>query len=238
MNRQELATNFVEYVEQERMRLDLTQAEMAKKLDLSVSGYKKMVSGDTTRIDLYTAKLLHDITNSWMFEFIKDEIREASLIRKIKYLSKNQIQLLEAISDIEIMKNNSEKKNIITVFIPTSDMKDGMIYDASNIESLSIPEKYFHHIDCGIRITSNHLHPVYHLGDTILIKCEPPRDGDIGIFIHKPTGKVYIRKFRQQSPCQLIPVNGYGTVIMVDSHNEYDMNQWIKFGYVVATIKG
>lgn len=238
MNRQELATNFVDYVEEERVRMNLTQAEMAQKLELSISGYKKMISGETTRIDLYTAKLLHDTTRSWMFEWVKDEIKEANLLRKLKHLSKNQIQLLEAIADIETMKNVSEKQNIITVFIPTSDMKDGMIYDASNIESLSIPEKYYHHVDCGIRITSNHLHPVYHMGDTILVKCEPPRDGDIGIFIHKPTGKVYIRKFRQLSPCQLIPVNGYGTVIMVDSKNEDDMNQWIKFGHIIATLKG
>lgn len=70
MTRQELAGNFVNFVEQERIKLNLTQAEMAQKLELSVSGYKKMVAGETTRIDLYTVKLLHDLTGSWIFEMM------------------------------------------------------------------------------------------------------------------------------------------------------------------------
>lgn len=164
-------------------------------------------------------------------------MRESHLASILKHLSNNQIQFLEAVAEAKKYKRESENNHITTVFVPTSDMRDGMIYDASNIESLSVPEKYYNHIDCGIRITSNHLHPTYHLGDTILIKCDPPRDGDTGIFINRNTGKVYVRKFRQSSPCQLLPVNDYGTVIYVDSTNEQDMNQWIKFGYVIATIK-
>ena len=57
LTKQELVKNFTLNVEKERLKLKLTQAQMAKKLDMSLSGYKKMISGVTTIIDLYTAYL-------------------------------------------------------------------------------------------------------------------------------------------------------------------------------------
>ena len=48
-----------------------TQAEMAKKLELSLSGYKKMISGETTKIDTYTAFLMYDLYGKWLFEMIR-----------------------------------------------------------------------------------------------------------------------------------------------------------------------
>lgn len=61
MTKQELAKNFSLNVERERMRLGFTQAEMAKKLEMSLSGYKKMISGETTRIDSYTVLLMYQL---------------------------------------------------------------------------------------------------------------------------------------------------------------------------------
>ncbi|MBQ0059090.1 MAG: DNA-binding protein, partial [Lachnospiraceae bacterium] len=97
--------------------------------------------------------------------------------------------------------------------------------------------KYGNEITCGIRVTSNHLHPVYLKNDILLISKRPIRDGDTGIFLNTETGCVYLRKFYQTSPCRLEPINGYGETFYVDSDSQEDMGKWIKFGYVLTKMR-
>ena len=73
--------------------------------------------------------------------------------------------------------------------------------------------------------------------DILGISKKPPRDGDICILIHKPTGRAFIRKLQQGNPCQLLPINGYGDIITVDPNNHTDMVQWLKFGVVIAVLR-
>ena len=75
--------------------------------------------------------------------------------------------------------------------------EDGMVLDSANEERIYCPEyikKYGERLHCGIRITSNHLNPVYVRNDILGISKKPPRDGDTCILIHKPTGRAFIRK--------------------------------------------
>lgn len=55
MQRQELKNSFINTLEKERTIRGWTQWEMAEKLEMSVPGYRKMVSGMTDSIALYTA---------------------------------------------------------------------------------------------------------------------------------------------------------------------------------------
>ncbi len=90
LTKQELVKNFTLNVEKERLKLKLTQAQMAKKLDMSLSGYKKMISGVTTKIDLYTAYLLQNMTGKWIFELIDDYEEDMELILSLRELSQCQ----------------------------------------------------------------------------------------------------------------------------------------------------
>lgn len=45
MTQQKILLNFIDNIEKERVRLNLTQAQMAQKLDMSVSNYKKLIAG-------------------------------------------------------------------------------------------------------------------------------------------------------------------------------------------------
>ena len=92
-------------------------------------------------------------------------------------------------------------------------------------------------IDFGIRVTSDHLTPVYLPGDILLISKQPVRDGDTGIFIDKNSGLLYTRKFFQTSPCRLEPINNYGQTFYIDSSNESDVNRWIRFGFVITKMR-
>lgn len=143
----------------------------------------------------------------------------------------------EFAEDLQDFDNNED---YITVMVPTGNMLDGMIYDSCSFEKLNIApyrNRYGSLIDFGIRVTSDHLTPVYLPGDILLISKQPIRDGDTGIFIDKNSGLLYTRKFFQTSPCRLEPINNYGQTFYIDSSNESDINRWIRFGFVITKMR-
>lgn len=226
-----------------RVDHDMSQREMAKKLKMSPSNYSKLVSGDIDSVSLDTIVLVHKVTGLYVFQMMSYYDTELNrLIELETKLNKSSIKFLHDIALFEygIQKDNSNNKNLIRVFVPTKDMYDSMIYDSSNVEILDIGDYakiYGNMVDCGIKITSNHLHPVYHIDDVLLISFRPPRDGDIGIFINNDTQQMYIRKFRQTNPVQLIPITKYGKTIEVDPNDHKDMLKWYKFGIVITKIR-
>lgn len=244
LTKQEIVKNFILNVEKERISQKLTQAQMAKKLDMSLSGYKKMVSGVTTKIDLYTAQLLHEMTGKWIFELIDDygEDEDTEIILKLKELSARQKKFISGIVDFEVEFSSSHQNesDYITVFVPTGNMEDGMIYDSSHyfkMNAAAYRQKFGDDLYCGIQVTSDHLHPVYNIGDILLICRKPIREGDTGIFLNKETGRAYIRKLQPSASWVLEPINGYGEPIIIDSNNEADLEKWIRFGYVLTKMR-
>lgn len=245
MNRLELSEHFRINMEKERMNLGLSQAQMAEALDLSLSAYKRILNGETTKIDFYTLYRMYELTHKLGYELCDISDDYVMTFEKIRKLSASQLRLINSIMDFELefssgLEKEKDVHDYITVLVPTGNMQDGMVYDASSFEKVNIApyrKRYGDCIDCGIRITSNHLHPVYHLNDILLISHEPIRDGDTGVFIHKPSGLAYIRKFHHDSPCQLEPLNNYGKTFYVDSLDEEDMDHWIKFGRVITKMR-
>ena len=56
MTQQKILLNFIDNIEKERVRLNLTQAQMAQKLDMSVSNYKKLNARQYMRPNLFLAQ--------------------------------------------------------------------------------------------------------------------------------------------------------------------------------------
>lgn len=242
MTKQELAKNFSLNVEKERVRLGLTQAEMAKKLEMSLSGYKKMISGETTKIDAYAAYLMYGICGKWLFELIGYSIYESDTLTKMKCLTESQLKFISAIINIEydFLTHQDTPDEYISVITLTGNMQDGMIYDSGNVTKVNAAlyrKRFGEDLHFGIKITSSHLHPVYNKGDIILISQNPIRDGDTGVFINKDDGRVYIRKFHQAEPCLLEPINGFGKPFYVNNSNPLEMEKWVKVGYVLCKMK-
>ena len=130
--------------------------------------------------------------------------------------------------------------NMLDVLLLTGNMEDGMVLDSAHEEHVYCPEyikKYGERLHCGIRITSNHLHPVYIKGDIIGISKRPPRDGDTCVLVNKKNGRAYIRKFIQSEPCRMEPINGYGDVITIDHNNPDEMREWVIFGVVITVLR-
>lgn len=246
MNHTEMADNISTNLEIERSRLGLTQAQFAEKLEMSLSSYKRIINCETTKLDVYTAYLIYKITGKYTCELAGYRDSYIDVGKKLKFLSKRQLNYIDALTDVELAFANSitqsgkNPDDYIPVLIPTGNMKDGMYLDSCNSEEINISHyrKIFgSELHFGIKITSNHLHPVYHKDDIILISRNPIRDGDTGIFLNTQTHCAYIRKFHQTSPCSLEPINNYGETFYVDSNDVDDMNKWIKFGYVLTKIR-
>ncbi|MCQ2521100.1 MAG: DNA-binding protein [Lachnospiraceae bacterium] len=240
LSRQEVNRNLILSVERERVALGYTQAQMADALEMSLSGYKKLVGGETERIDIYVVYRLSELTGKFFYELAGRNLGNINYISCLRELSDSQNRFIGSIVDFERdfrEKHPADYNDFLSVLVLTGDMKDGMIYDSCNVEKVPIGalrKKYGESLTCGIRVTSNHLHPVYHRDDILLVSKQPPRDGDIGIFISRESNRAYLRKFRQTNPCRLEPVNDYGETFLVNPEKEEDMNRWIKFGKVLA----
>ena len=248
MTRQQFIENFISNLEKERVSLGLTQHEMASKLGMSVSGYKKMVLGKTSRIDLALAQPLYQLTGKFVFELCGDTSPDLIAYSKFRALSPYQKNFIADLIDFETSFTENytasfkeeKPENYLSVLVPTSNVEDGMLWDSVNITKVNAaPYRQLFGADlhCGILITSNHLHPVYHTGDILLISRRAPRDGDVAIFVNKEEGRAYLRKFRQTNPCLLEPINDYGLTFEVDPYNEQDMDKWIKFGCVLTKMR-
>lgn len=244
MEKHELYENLRINVERERIRLKMTQADFAKSIGLSLTTYKRFLSSESIKFDIYTLYLLYKKTGKLGFQFGNDSDPYLDLIDKITTLDQSQLSFISDLIDFQkSLTTNTDKDmadDYVTVFIPTGNMHDGMLYDSTSYEAINIAayrKKYGVAIHCGIRITSNHLHPVYYKNDILLISRTPIRDGDTGVFIDKTTGCCYLRKFYQTSPCSLVPLNGYGETFYVDDNNPDDMNKWIKFGRVLTKMR-
>lgn len=237
--------SFATNLEKERIHLGQTQAEFAKNLELSLSSYKRLIYGETTKIEPYTAHLIYKLTGKLPFQMANSSDPYLDIIGKILQLPQENLNFLNAIIDFqEALKPNysssSDPSDKLMVFVPTNDMHDGMIFDSTSFEWVNAGpyrKRYGSALHCGIKITSNHLHPVYFKNDILLISRNPVRDGDTGIFIHKDTGCCYLRKFHQTIPCTLEPLNGYGETFYVDSDDPKDMEKWVKFGFVLSKMR-
>ena len=90
MNRLEIANNISTNIERERIKLGMSQAQFAKALDMSLSTYKRIANGESSRIDIYTAYLIYKLTGRFACELTGFTDNVVDLVKRIKKLSKNQ----------------------------------------------------------------------------------------------------------------------------------------------------
>lgn len=252
MTREQISENFAINIEKERLHLGYTQSQMAKALEMSLSSYKNMISGVSVNIPIYVAHLAYELTGRLFFD-LYDEVSPAlQALVKFRSLPPRRREAIETMMLIECQLSDyihsySEKEpscvdenDLISVYIANGNMEDGMVFDSLNIETVNIRHYrrlFGDQIDCGIKITSNHLHPAYYMNDILLISRRPPRDGDTGIFINKATQRIYIRKYRETQPIRLEPIVGYGKTINIDAMNPKELENWIKFGCVITKMR-
>lgn len=244
MTRQEIIENFMLSIEKERTSLGLTQAKMAQKLDMSASGYKKMIAGETTKVDLYLAYQMHELTGKWLFELCGDDSLQTQIISRLNRLNDTQLRFIKEMADFELAfldrDLDTDPEDYINLLTLTGTHEDGMIWDSYNIEKINIApyrKRFGNDLHCALKINNNNLHPVYQAGDILLVSQTAPRDGDTGIFINKESGRTYLRRLRYSDCCLLEPLNNLGTTFAINRYNEVERGKWIKFGRVLSKMR-
>lgn len=244
MKKSEIVENFAYNIERLRNELGYSQDKMASLLDVSSSTYRRIINLETTKIDIFTITRLYQISHKFAFQFSQKEYENDSLLRVAAKLSEcNENELKDIENYIRFRKqlsfNEKNKEKKVILYHPIGDLSDNMIFNSFSIDEIDIskcPSYIQKQVDCALEIPTNHFHPTYHLHDILLISQRPPKDGEIGLFIHKETYMMYIRVFKMESPRKLVPISDTGKVIEVNEKDINDMNQWIKFGVVVTKL--
>ncbi len=230
--------NFRQNLEKQRTAMGMPQDKWACKLGLSLSAYKRLISGMTAKINFSLLTNLYFLTHKLLFEFCDISSKPLQLVYKLMQLSESQLKFISDIIDFELKYKNDSSCSVI---IPSGNMHDSMIYDSCNIRKIDMPDeikkRYSTRIDFGIMVTSNRLHPVYHQGDILLIASRAPHNGEITIFINNRQHRAYIRKYVQGNPCRLVPITEFGEEITINPFDENDMLQWITFGTVITKLR-
>lgn len=242
---------FITNIELERARLGYTQTEMAAVLNMTLSRYKKMVLHHVETIPKFEIALaLYPYSHKTVYELCGCVPQELKPLIDYNHLPPHRRAAIDALISTELRlyesifpssttfnHNLRDKENYTTCYIVTGNMTDGMLFDAASYKDVYVGN--YHHIcpesiDFAVEITSNHLHPAYHVGDILLVHRNAPRDGDTGIFIHTKSKRIFVRRFRQSTPTRLEPITPYGQVITIDSSNPMEASEWIKLGYVMT----
>lgn len=236
--------HFRNEIEDKRFELGWSQDRMAKALDMPLTTYKTLLTGTLAKLDIAVLIEAEKLTGKSVYELIGETNQEYDMLRNFQKLPEHRQRAIKSLMELEYELSASleETDEVVntTCYVPTGNMEDGMYFDSANYKTVNIAmykRLFAESIDCAIEVTSNHLHPAYHMGNVLLIHQAAPRDGDTGVFIHKPTSRLYIRRFRQTDPCKLIPINEVGKIITVDSYDKKDMSQWIKFGRVLGKMR-
>lgn len=230
--------NFRQNLEKQRTVMGIPQDKWADKLGLSLSAYKRFITGITEKIKFSMLPNLYYLTHKLLFEFCDISSKPLQLVQKLMQLSDQQLKFISDIVDFELKYKNS---SLCSVIIPSGNMCDAMIYDSCNICKIDLPNeikrRYSARIDFGIRVTSNHLHPVYHQGDILLIASRFPFNGENTIFINNKQHRAYLRKYVQGNPCRLVPITEFGEEITINPFDADDMLQWITLGTVITKLR-
>lgn len=237
MNKLAIRQAFIDKLELERSIRGWTQQEMAEKLQMSLPGYRKMVSGMTDTIALSTAYMASEIFNiplaimcgsTKMKDRVTQKVYEASepVCRKVDYY-------LDLNKEMAMVYPSKTDKKVIDVVVLNGYMTDGMYLDSYTTIKREITDFYRPNVAKGMLVTEDTFLPVYAKGDLLLLDETPGRSGDIVLIMHIRTRQFYLRKMICAKDIELHSICGRGEVIRVAYENK---REWLEFGHVVTHI--
>ncbi len=241
MQRLELKNAFIDTLERERTIRGWTQWEMADKLEMSVPGYRKMVSGLTDSISLYTAYRASVILNIPIPVLLGSQDFKDQLYDKLYHMPistcKRVDYYLEHEEKLCLYQGTEDGTGrMIDVLNLVGYMQDGMDFASGYIDQICIPEHFSSKIARGFRVTENSLLPVYAKGDILLLDNEMPRSGDITVVMHMATRKLYVRKIvvKDENCYELRPIHERGNTIII---KQSERTEWFDYGRIITVLK-
>lgn len=237
MNKLAIKQAFIDKLELERSIRGWTQQEMAEKLQMSLPGYRKMVSGMTDTISLSTACMASEIFNipvammcgsTKMKDRVSQKVYEASetICKKVDYY-------LDLNKEMSMVYSGKTDKKVINVVVLNGYMTDGMYLDSYTTIKQEITDYYRPSVAKGMLITEDTFLPVYAKGDILLLDETPGRSGDIVVIMNIRTRQFFLRKMIFAQEIELHSICGRGEMIRIAHENR---REWLEFGHVVTHI--
>ncbi|MDO5156600.1 MAG: helix-turn-helix transcriptional regulator [Eubacteriales bacterium] len=216
----------------------ITLNMLALQSDLSEDTLRSVIYGKSHDIKLSTVIKIADVLDCTIDDLVgrayySDLEREIhsrihrfsqSSIKSIDYFTKYQ-------EDLEL-KHSIQGKEIIPIFVPIGNMKEGMYCGNHNIEQLDIteyPGTLKEDVDFGIKVLTNCFEPIYYLNDILLCSCKrKPEINDIVLYFDH-SGRLFLRKYFET---HLEALNGFGERIP-----SYRFSEYTPKGVVLRVVK-
>ena len=238
---------FAENMARFRSDYGYTQEELSYMLGIGKQTYVRIESGNNASVNaeiaIKAANIFHVPVMS-LFGFSTSNVEAYKDYMKCTERTQKMLRsIMTADLKMQELFSDFDKDDLITVLSFPEEIHDGMIVSRflHRTENISQYKKFSWYKDahCILEINSNAYHPLYHIGDRLVICTRTPLDAEIGIFLKG--SEFYLRKV-ENSPesSRMVPVahreNMPCEELIVDRRNREDMNQYSKFGTIVAVI--
>lgn len=90
---------FIERFEQQRDKLGLSQSEMAEKLGMSHSSYKRLINGETSTKAYDVAIRFYHLTGTSIFGYDTNISRQHKLLSKMSGMTDKDLDFVEQVID-------------------------------------------------------------------------------------------------------------------------------------------
>lgn len=216
----------------------LTLNALAQQADLSEDTLRSLVYGKSQDVKVSTLIKIADVLDVSIDHLIghstfsTKEEEFIKIMRTLPNRSRKTISSLIALEQATAQKPSNEGKDILTVFLPTGNMKDGQYYDASFFTTLDItnyPSRLRQEVDFGIKILTDNLEPLYYMNDILLMsQKKQPEYNDIVLYLNADS-RIFLRKYTTSG---LEPINRFGKKILPS-----EMHQYVATGVVIKAAK-
>ena len=232
-----------------KLRTDngFTQDDMAYMIGIGKQTYVRIEAGTnagvSAEIAIKAANIFH-VPVMTLFGFSTSNVEA---YRNYMRCTERTQKMLRSIMDADLKMQESfsefDVDDLITVLYFSEEIHDGMIVSRFLHRHENISQykrfKWYKDAHCILEINSNAYHPLYHIGDRLVICNRAPLDGEIGIFLRD--SEFYLRKVKNSPEhTYMIPVSYHENLpvqdMIIDRRNPEDMNQYSKFGTVIAVI--
>lgn len=238
---------FAENISRIRTENRYTQDDMAYMLGIGKQTYVRIEAGTNASVNaeiaLKAANIFHVPVMS-LFGFSTSNVEAYKNYMKCTDRTKRVLKsIMDADLKMQELFSEFDQNDIITVLSFTEELHDGMIVSRFLHRTENISQyknfKWYKDAHCILEINSNAYHPLYHIGDKLVICSRAPLDGEIGVFLKG--SEFYLRTVKNSlNSVYLLPVayldNTPYADLVVDRRNSEDMNQYSKFGTVIAVI--
>lgn len=93
----ESVKNFAATLETERSDREMTQKEMAETLNISLSSYRRIVSGESTTVPMEMIINTHRLTGMWLYQMLGESTEDTKVLDRYMLLDEEDQEIVRTL---------------------------------------------------------------------------------------------------------------------------------------------